>query len=337
MRILLVRLMGLGDVASILVPAAYLYRERYPEASITALTYEAGEEIMQLHPEVDDVMAISKAQWPDDLMSAVQQFMQLGESIATQQFDLIVNLDTWFMPCFVTRALRDTGFTIEGNYLNQSVASFLKTAVAREIAQTFFERPGEYMESSFPRMSMWHRPWWQKAPETSYPDFYLKTCCDFDHVLRIELPCEPDQALLSEANGKPIVALSTRGRAGYKHYQHSDELVSILEGNGIFCWSQFDGSVPMRTTLNRLHASKLLVTVPTSTQWLGRLAGCPSLMLPGPMSPALLGAEFFAPQRTNCQYCYHEKECPEKRHFECMDSDPKALADQVLTIFGESQ
>ena len=70
MRILLVRLMGLGDVASILVPAAYLYRERYPDASITALTYEAGEEIMQLHPEVDDVMAISKAQWPDDLMSA---------------------------------------------------------------------------------------------------------------------------------------------------------------------------------------------------------------------------------------------------------------------------
>ena len=36
MRILLVRLMGLGDVASILVPATYLYRERYPEASITA-------------------------------------------------------------------------------------------------------------------------------------------------------------------------------------------------------------------------------------------------------------------------------------------------------------
>ena len=125
MRILLVRLMGLGDVASILVPAAYLYRERYPKASITALTYEAGEEIMHLHPEVDDVMAISKAQWPDDLMSAVEQFMQLGESIAAQQFDLIVNLDTWFMPCFMTRALRDTGFTIEGNYLNQGVASFL--------------------------------------------------------------------------------------------------------------------------------------------------------------------------------------------------------------------
>ena len=201
MRILLVRLMGLGDVASILVPAAYLYRKRYPEASITALTYEAGEEIMQLHPEVDDVMAISKAAWPDDLMPAVQQFMHLGESIAAQQFDLIVNLDTWFMPCFMTRALRDTGFAIEGNYLNQGVASFLQTAVAGEIAQTFFERPGEYMESTFPRMAMWHRPWWQKAPETPYPDFYLKTCCDFDHDVRIELPCEPDQALLIEAKG----------------------------------------------------------------------------------------------------------------------------------------
>ena len=336
MRILLVRLMGLGDVASILVPATYIYRQRYPEASITALTYEAGEEVMRLHPEVDDVMAIRKAQWSDDLMPAVQQFMQLAESIAAQQFDLIVNLDTWFMPCFMTRALRDTGFVIEGNYLNQGVESFLQTALYGEVAQSFFERPGEYLESTFPLMAMWHRPWWQNAPDTSYPDFYLKTCCDFDHDLCIELPCEPDRALLNEADGRPIVALSTRGRAGYKRYQHSDELVGILESNGIFCWSQFDGSVPIRITLNRLHASKLLVTVPTSTQWLGRLAGCPSLVLPGPMSPALLGAEFYPTQRTDCQYCYHEKECPENRDFECMDSEPHRLADQVQEILNGS-
>ena len=48
MKILLIRLMGLGDVASILVPTAYIYRQLYPSASITALSYEAGNEIMRL-------------------------------------------------------------------------------------------------------------------------------------------------------------------------------------------------------------------------------------------------------------------------------------------------
>ncbi len=329
--------MGLGDVASILVPATYIYRQRYPNASITALSYEAGEEIMRLHPEVDDVIGIEKAEWPDDLIPAAHSFMRLGESIAAQHFDLVVNLDTWFMPCFMTRALKDAGFAIEGNYLNQGVTSFLQTAFEREIAQTFFERPGEYMESTFPSMAKWHRPWWQQAPNTSYPDFYLKTCCDIDHDLRIELPCTSDSRLLKEAAGRPIVALSTQGRAGYKHYRHSDELVRTLESNGVFCWSQFDGSLPMRTTLNRLHSSNLLITVPTSTQWLGRLAGCPSLILPGPMSPALLGAEYSAPQRTNCQYCYNEEDCPENRHFECMETEPQALADAALNILRESQ
>jgi len=41
MNILLIRLMGLGDVASILVPAVTLYKQRYPDAAITALTYQA--------------------------------------------------------------------------------------------------------------------------------------------------------------------------------------------------------------------------------------------------------------------------------------------------------
>ena len=38
MNILLIRLMGLGDVASILVPAVTLYKLRYPDAAITALS-----------------------------------------------------------------------------------------------------------------------------------------------------------------------------------------------------------------------------------------------------------------------------------------------------------
>jgi ADP-heptose:LPS heptosyltransferase len=137
---------------------------------------------------------------------------------------------------------------------------------------------------------------------------------------------------LDEAAGRPIVALSMQGRAEYKNYQHNAQLAEQLEASDVYCWSQFDGSLPMQTTLNRLNTSQLLVTVPTSTQWLARLAGCPSLILPGPMSPTLLDAEFWPPQRTDCQYCYRESHCPENRNFECMKIAPEALAEQVLNI-----
>lgn len=336
MKILLIRLMGLGDVASILVPAVTIHKQRYPDAAITALTYQAGGEIMALHPDVDDVICLSKAEWPDDLLPAVTQFMQLGESIAAKRFDLIVNLDTWFMPCFLARALRDAGIDARGNYLNQSIEDFMKKAISAEISQGFFDKPGNYMASTFPNMSQWTIPWWEQHPDTGYPDFYLRACCGFSEPLQMQLPCAPDAKLLQEANGRPVVALSMQGRADYKNYRHRGQLAEQLETRGVYCWSQFDGSVPMQTTLNRLSATQLLVTVPTSTQWLGRLAGCPSLILPGPMSPTLLDAEFWPPQRTNCQYCYRESHCPENRNFECMETAPEALAEQILDIVKSS-
>lgn len=332
MNILLIRLMGLGDVASILVPAVTLYKQRYPDAAITALTYQAGGEIMALHPEVDNVICLDKAQWPDDLFPAVDQFMQLGESIAAKQFELIVNLDTWFMPCFLTRALRDAGIETQGNYLNQPIEAFMKMAVGGDISQGFFDKPGHYMASTFPNMEQWTIPWWDQHPNTGYPDFYLQECCGFSEPLNMQLPCSPDKQLLKAANGRPIVALSMQGRADYKNYRHSVQLSEQLESLGAYCWSQFDGSLSMQTTLNRLNASQLLVTVPTSTQWLARLADCPSLILPGPMSPTLLDAEFWPPQRTDCQYCYRESHCPENRNFECMEIAPEALAEQALNI-----
>ena len=332
MNILLIRLMGLGDVASILVPAVRIYKQRYANATITALTYQAGGEIMALHPEVDDVICLDTAQWPDDLLPAVTQFMQLGESIAAKQFDLIVNLDTWFMPCFLARALQDAGIKTQGNYLNQSIEAFMKMAIGGDISQGYFDKPGHYMASTFPRMQQWTIPWWDQYPNTGYPDFYLRECCGFSETLNMRLPCSPDKDLLNDAAGRPIVALSMRGRAEYKNYRHTAQLTEQLGSSGVYCWSQFDGSVSMQTTLNRLNASQLLLTVPTSTQWLGRLAGCPSLVLSGPMSPKLLDAEFWPPQRTHCQYCYRESHCPEHRNFECMETAPETLADQVLDI-----
>jgi len=54
------------------------------------------------------------------------------------------------------------------------------------------------------------------------------------------------------------------------------------------------------------------------------------------MSPTLLDAEFWPPQRTDCQYCYRESHCPENRNFECMEIAPEALAEQILDIVKSS-
>ena len=183
--------MGLGDVASILVPAVHIYKQRYSNAAITALTYQAGGEIMALHPEVDDVICLDTAQWPDDLLPAITQFMQLGESIAAKQFDLIVNLDTWFMPCFLARALRDAGIETQGNYLNQSIEDFMKKAISGEISQGFFDKPGHYMASTFPRMQQWTIPWWDQHPNTGYPDFICGSAAAFLNLWICNCPALP--------------------------------------------------------------------------------------------------------------------------------------------------
>ena len=62
-KILITRLAGLGDVASILVPAARWMRTQHPDAVIDVLTYAAGSELMTLSPDVNNVPGITQAQW----------------------------------------------------------------------------------------------------------------------------------------------------------------------------------------------------------------------------------------------------------------------------------
>ena len=57
-------------------------------------------------------------------------------------------------------------------------------------------------------MAKWHRPWWEHVPDISYPDFYLKTCCGFDHNLHIEHPASQTQHFLTRL---------TAGQCGARH------------------------------------------------------------------------------------------------------------------------
>ena len=84
MKILVIRFMGLGDVASILLPAVKLIKQQMPDAEVDVLTFGAGIELMQMVPQVHAVLGVTQEQWPGDLLPAVQSFVGIGEVVLAQ-------------------------------------------------------------------------------------------------------------------------------------------------------------------------------------------------------------------------------------------------------------
>jgi ADP-heptose:LPS heptosyltransferase len=336
-KILLIRLMGLGDVASILIPAVRLVAQQHPGARIHVLTYGAGTELMGLVPGVEQVHPITTEEWPGDIHPAVQSFLGIAERVAAQGFDRIINLDTWFMPCFLARVLGELGLEVEGNMINLSTGELFRRWQARELSQEFLQQPARYLQSSFPGMTDWTVPWWNQYPDAgAYPDFYLRHCCGFAGDIDRSLSVEPDREFRAEAMGRKIIALSMSGSSASKQYRNAHALQAGLERAGHFVWSRFDGSRPLRTTLARLAVTDLLVSVATSTQWLARLVGCPTLVLPGALPPSVLGAEATVDPVVSCQYCY-QSHCPRQIDFACMDVPLAHIMDKVAACLASRQ
>jgi len=329
MKVLLIRAMGLGDVASILVPAVRIWREARPDARIDVLTWGAGRDLMELVPGVDRVHAIAPEDWPDDLYAAVPRFAALAERIAREGYDEVVNLDTWFMVCVLARILEQVGIPVRGNTISMRVAELLARARDGSLTQAYFDEPAQYLRSTFPGMRDWTSAWWQRFPDAgAYPDFYLSHCCGLPGTTSARLPIGADRSLREAAQGRPVVALSARGSRRAKQYRQPAQLQDELQRRGFHVWTGFDGSVPMQRTLARLAGSDLLVTVPTSTQWLAKLVGCPSLMLPGPLPARVLGAEYAVDRYMPCQPCA-TRDCRAQVDYACMDMPARVVADAV--------
>lgn len=331
-KILITRLAGLGDVASILLPAARWMRTQHPDAVIDVLTYAAGTELMTLSPDVNNVLGITQAQWPSDLQSATEQFLDIAKVVATQGYTRIICLDTWFMPCFLARVLKDVGMQVEGNTIDRPITEFFAKLHAGQLPATYFQHTN-YMTSSYPNMKDWSTAWWQQPNQyPHYPDYYLKHCCGFQGDIDYHLPVKPDEAFQAQAAGKRIIAVSFKGSTTFKSYRHADALVNRLTDMGYYVWGQFDGSLPMQVCLGRLAVTDLLITVATSTQWLAKLVDCPSLMIPGAMHPRALGAELTVNQVVDCQYCC-QRDCPASRDFACTDVPVDEVAKTVKVYF----
>jgi ADP-heptose:LPS heptosyltransferase len=332
LKVLIIRMMGLGDVASILIPAVNMIHQQHTHACIDVLTYGAGVELMSLVPTVNAVLAVSAAQWPGDIDKAIPSFIDIAQVVISQNYDLIINLDTWFMPCFLARLLKDSGANVQGNFINLSVDALIHKIQRNTLTQSYFQTPNLYLVSSYPNMADWSMPWWNQYPNITYPEFYLQHCCGFEQEVNMSLSVEPDLAFKLQAETKPIIALSLSGSKASKQYAHGEVLQSFLEQSGFFVWGRFDGSVPMQATLARLKVTDLLITVATSTQWLAKLVECPSLMIPGALPPSVLGAELVVEKQKSCQYCY-QSQCAENINFACMDIPPEQIIEKTRQYF----
>lgn len=294
-KILVVRLLGLGDVTCIGIPGSRYIEKQFPDAEITFLTHGVGKDIINLANPNMSVINIEKGDWPDDLIPAMQTFLLLARDIIGQEFDLIINLDTWFMPCLMTRFLKDAGVPVQGNYLNISIEQLLQRGGAQQLNQEYVHDPAKYMASTFSNMSAWHKPWWleEPLPELGYPEFYLKSCCGFTEMdMDMSIDVEPNPVLAKTQNNKKVIALNCKARTEERNYPYEKALKKQLEKAGFYVWSGFDGKDSIKKTLSKLKATDLLISVPSAPQWMAKSVGCASFIISGQVDARTLMPEF---------------------------------------------
>jgi ADP-heptose:LPS heptosyltransferase len=329
LNILVIRLLGLGDVANILIPAARIIKAKAPSNSVDVLTFGAGVELADLCPEITDVLAVDKKQWPDDPLKAISSFSSLAFFLAQRKYDHIYCLDTWFMPCFLATYLREIGLNVHGNFVSKSTVEITKNIVTGSADPSYFQGTN-FLESTFENMRCWRGPWWDIFTEyENYARFFLLHCCSLQGEYDMTLDVEADTDLPELAQGKKIIAVSHVGSGENKIYKNHVGLMKLLEKSGFYVWSRFDGSQQILKTLQMLRSTDLVVTVATSTQWLAQAVGTPSLMIPGCLPPKVLGAELCVQNTVKCQYCVSEP-CAKNKNYECMMVDPAILVDSCL-------
>ncbi|WP_100642151.1 glycosyltransferase family 9 protein [Alteromonas facilis] len=294
-KILLIRMLGLGDVTCIGIPALRYVKQCNPDADIHFITFAAGKEVIQLAEPDVTVFGLEKGEWPDNIVYAMETFLGLAEKIVGEGYQQIINLDTWFMPCFLARFLKDAGEPVQGNIMGMSVADLITQFQAQTLKPEFVNEPAAYMQSTWFSMHRWNSLWWQSglAPDGGYPEFYLKTCCGFNGLqLDMHIDVQADEKLIQIAKSKKVVALACDARTPERHYPYADEVKSMLQQQGVHVWTGFDGAVSMKQTLAMLKASDLLISVPSAPQWLATAVECPSLIITGQVDPRTLMPDY---------------------------------------------
>lgn len=294
-KILVIRMLGLGDVTCIGVPAVRHIKKKYPHAEVHMLTYAAGLEVMALAQPDVKTYGLRQGEWPQDILQAMETFIGLAETIIGEAYTKIINLDTWFMPCFLTRFLRDAGEPVEGNYIGMSIADLIDQFQNQTLQPSFVNDSSHYMQSTWFSMMRWHTTWWESEylPEKGYPEFFLRTCCGWQNIeFDMHIDVKQNTKLAKIRKHKKVIALATEARTAERNYPYVDELKEALQKAGFEVWSKFDGSQSLRETLSMLKTSDLLISVPSAPQWMATAVACPTLIISGMVDPRTLMPDY---------------------------------------------
>ncbi|MCC2615106.1 hypothetical protein LJ739_02470 [Aestuariibacter halophilus] len=295
-KILVIRMLEVGDVCSIAVPAIRHFKQRFPNAEIDCLTYGEGQSIIELAEPDVRCHTLEQGQWPDNILQAMECFLGLAETIVAQKYDLIVNLDTAFMPCFLARFLKDAGEPVQGNFMNQSVQALIDGFQSQQLDPAYVAQYEQYMDSTWFAMSRWHQSWWLGEPdvEQGYPEYYLRRCCEMiDIDMDMHIDVAPDPTLSAQHKLQKVVAVAVPEQLGAK--PNVQRLLSALKEAGVHGW-QITPQTGVRQILSGLAASDLLVALPGAEQWYATATGCPSLILVGDMDPRILMPDYATEQ-----------------------------------------
>lgn len=286
MKLLLIRMAESGDVLAIGVPAIRYFKSIFPTAEISFLTYGDNAEFIKLAEPDVDILCLKQGDWPELLLPAMEKFIGLAEPIVERGFDRIINLDTAFMPCLLSRFLKDMGQYIEGNFTDISVPDLIDALHDNSLTADKVTEAEKYIKSTWLTFGQWFTEWWETdhPPEQGYPQYYLQRCCGYS-TLALDMSIDLS---VGELTSKKVTLF-----LGTNHLQSEKcvELTEFFEKMGI-CYQVLDEQLGIVKNLMKIAQSSLLVTVPSAFQWYAVATGVPSLLISGELDPRITMPEY---------------------------------------------
>jgi ADP-heptose:LPS heptosyltransferase len=302
-KILIIRMLSTADVCAVALPVIRLYQQRLPNAEIHLLTFAQGGQLINMTEPSVKVQCLASGEWPDDFFLAMETFLGLAEQIIGEEYSQIVNLDTAFMPCFLSRFLKDALEPVSGNYLSLSVQSLLSQVENQSLQADYVNNTASYLASTFSQMYKWQGSAWQygQLPDGGYPEYYLTQCCGLDvSSVPVAISVVPDKRLTKKAQSGRVIGLClSQSDDGYL-YPFSQTLRKQLEQVGYQVWQDTEAKDSVTNLIKMLGASDLMVTKPSGDRWYAQAVNCPVLLISGDSEPAIFMPDFATETAPRC-------------------------------------
>lgn len=288
-KILVVRMLEMGDVASIALPAIRYIKQATPNAEVYCLTHAQGHELIaSLEPDIQ-LLGLENGIWPDNIFQGLEAFLGIAESVIEIKFDQIINLDTAFMPCFLVRFLKDAGEPVQGNYIGLSLQELIDKIQNQTLQPAYVNDVQQYMQSTFFGMFKWHTQWWQSDVlcDHGYPEFYLKNCCGFNEINYDPVLIQPPVETKKTNNNRAYLGLNDP----HMPYLHTESLIAELKKRG-FDVVVDDENASITSRLNALSNSDVAISFANAVFALAKCVGARTVLIPKQLDPRILMPDF---------------------------------------------